>query len=74
MRWKNWRTSLAGIATMAFGVSSIANATTTGNNQGLSEGIAAILAGIGLLSAKDAQVTGGSVASTDEASSRIKYQ
>lgn len=69
--WKNWRTSLAGIATIAAGAAGIVNAPSNDVNT-LTQSVAAILAGIGLLTAKDSNVTGGTVASSPEAEKRVE--
>lgn len=50
--WKDWRTSLFGIAAIAAGAAGIANAPQNDVNV-ISQSVAAILAGIGLLNAKD---------------------
>ena len=69
MNWKNWRTGLAGIAAIATGAASVINSP---GGTDMTQGIAAILAGIGLLTAKDAQVTGGTVPATPEAEKRTE--
>lgn len=51
---KNWKTSIAGIATIAAGVALLITGKVT-------EGITAITAGAGLLASKDHNVTGGEV-------------
>lgn len=48
----NWKTTLSGIASIITGIVAILNNHVT-------EGIAAIVAGVGLLAAKDSNVTGG---------------
>jgi hypothetical protein len=49
---KNWKTSLAGVASLTTGITLIVNGHTE-------EGIAGIITGLGLLAAKDGNVTGG---------------
>ena len=68
--WKNWKTGTAGVATIALGVTSIVSGGPS-DQKSLTEGIAAILAGIGLFAAKDANVTGGTTPATPEAEKRI---
>lgn len=48
---KNWKTTLMGVASVATGISLIASGNTEG-------GVSAILAGIGLIFAKDVNQTG----------------
>ena len=70
MSWKNWRTGLFGIASIVAGAAGAVNGL--GNAETMTQSIGAILAGIGLLTAKDAQVTGGSIPSTPEAEKRVE--
>ena len=61
-----------GIASIVAGAAGVVNGQ--GNAENMTQSIGAILAGIGLLTAKDAQVTGGTVASTPEAEKRVEKQ
>lgn len=51
---KNWKTSLAGLGAILTGAAMIVKGNYV-------EGIASVSAGIGLLKAKDSNVTGGTV-------------
>jgi len=49
--FKNWKTSLAGLGTVITGVIAIVNGD-------MATGVASIVAGLGLIFAKDSNVTG----------------
>lgn len=55
----NWKTSAAGIAALLTSIGALINAIQTGDYSNLSTIIAGIAGGIGLLFAKDKNVTGG---------------
>lgn len=52
--FKNWKTTLAGAAAIVAGISLVVNGQ-------MEAGVASIVTGIGLLFAKDNNVTGGTV-------------
>ena len=60
---KNWKTSSAGIVMIVGGVVRFYFAVKSGNfsEEAIMTSVTAILGGIGLLFAKDSNVTGGSV-------------
>jgi len=61
---KNWKTSLSGIMTIVFGGWVIAQPIIGGqapDGNAIAQAMAAIIAGVGLLAAKDQNVTGGTV-------------
>lgn len=58
---KNKKTTIAGIAAILTGVAEFANAISAGDYSHLETAIAAIVTGVGLIAAKDHNVTGGSV-------------
>ncbi len=61
---KNWKTTLAGIATLAIGAVLIVIGQVPA-------GVVCIPIGLGFLGAKDGNVTGGTVPSSDEAKDRV---
>jgi hypothetical protein len=70
----NWQTNLAGIGTLLGAAAGIAHSVSIGqmpDGTQLSTLFAAITAGIGLLQAKDKNVTGGTVPATIEAKKRV---
>jgi hypothetical protein len=71
---KNWQTSGAGIGTLLAAVASIVSSVSQGHvpdGAQVSILMMGIATGIGLLRAKDQNVTGGSVAQTPEAQRRV---
>ena len=61
---KNWKTSLSGVMAIIFGGWAIAQPIVAGqapDGNAVAQAMAAIIAGIGLLAAKDQNVTGGTV-------------
>lgn len=69
----NWKTSVAGVAMMLPGIGDVLTQLSTGHWDGtrLAADWGLITGGIGLLFAKDMNVTGGTVASTPEATTRV---
>jgi len=61
--WKNWKTTSAGILAIAGGITRFIFAVKSGEftEESIMTTLTAILAGIGLLLAKDSNVTGGTV-------------
>lgn len=59
----SWKTTLGGIAAIFTSIGAAANAFRTGDMTAVFDSIPAIMAGIGLLMAKDSNVTGGTVSS-----------
>jgi hypothetical protein len=57
--FKNWKTTLAGVAAMLTAAGHLAGAVSDGNFSTLGTDGSMILAGLGLLFAKDHNVTGG---------------
>jgi len=57
----SWRTTTLGILAIVTAVTGAAQALLSGGNVDWSTTIAAVLAGIGLIKAKDSQVTGGTI-------------
>lgn len=76
MNWLgiNWATTLAGIGQILGSLAGIAIAVATGNIPGIVTsviaGIGGVSGGIGLINAKDKNVTGGTVPQTSEAVTR----
>jgi len=68
MKLTSWQTTLAGVATI---LAALANYFTTADSPDLATLITAVLAGVGLIVAKDKGVTGGTIAATPEATDRI---
>jgi hypothetical protein len=58
---KSWKTTLTGVLAILVAVFSAASAAINGHPVDYAATLAAILAGIGLISAKDGQVTGGTI-------------
>lgn len=58
---KNKKTSLAGIAAALVGAAGLINGFVSGDHSHMEESIAAIVTGLGLIFAKDHNVTGGSI-------------
>lgn len=52
--FENWKTTAAGVGAILIALGSILNAVATGDFEGISGGIAALVAGVGLLAAGDA--------------------
>lgn len=70
---KSWKTTVTGIITIIIALGSAAMTLLDGNsatNPDIGALIAAFTAGIGLIMAKDGNVTGGTVAATPEAAVR----
>jgi hypothetical protein len=63
--FKNWKTSLAGIAAITGGIKLIVD-----NN--IEAGVTAIITGLGLFAAKDGNVTGGTKAQDGATPSAVK--
>lgn len=61
MQFKNWKTTVAGVATILVAVGNAANAVLQGQPLDMTSLITTIIAGIGLVFAKDHNVTGGNV-------------
>lgn len=61
----NWKTTLGGFAAILSGTGAAINAFTSGDTATLYAAIPGILAGIGLIAAKDKNVTGGTVSAVD---------
>lgn len=71
---KNWKTTAAAVAALLVLVGSAARALLDGDpttNVDLVTFIPAVIAAVGLIFAKDSNVTGGTVAATPEAAARI---
>ncbi len=58
---KNWKTTLGGVAAVLGALTEIAHAFATGTAPNWEADFTAISAGVGLVFAKDENVTGGSV-------------
>ena len=61
---KNWKTSLSGIMAIVFGGWAVAQPIIGGqtpDGNALAQALTAIMAGIGLIAAKDHNVTGGTM-------------
>lgn len=58
---KSWKTTVAGVLAIVLAVGHAALALINGTSVDLAATLAAILAGIGLIAAKDSQVTGGTI-------------
>ena len=58
---KNWKTTVTGILTIVTAAISITQALINGNQPDWTATIAAVTAGLGLIFAKDSNVTGGTV-------------
>jgi hypothetical protein len=58
---KNKKTTLAGLASLLTGAAGVVHSISAGDFSNIQASIAAIIAGIGLLAAKDHNVTGGSI-------------
>lgn len=58
---KNWKTTLAGVSAILTAVAALLHDVSTGNYSNLVPEIGTIVAGIGLLHAKDNNVTGGTI-------------
>ena len=70
---KSWKTTVAGIVTIVIALGSAALTLLDGNsatNPDMGALIAAFVAGIGLITAKDSNVTGGTKPATPEAAVR----
>lgn len=67
----NWATTLSGIATILTALGAGLHAVSTGDLASAYTAIPAIIAGIGLVKAKDNNVTGGTIPATPEAAKRI---
>lgn len=70
---KSWKTTVTGILTIVIALGSAAMSLLDADpatNPDFGAIIAAITAGIGLITAKDSSVTGGTVAATPEAAAR----
>lgn len=68
---KNWKTSLAGLTAVLGGLTALIKSLHDGSGtEALSTSIGMIISGIGLLFAKDAGVTGGTIPQTKEAEAR----
>lgn len=61
---KNWKTTLAGVSMLLSGIVLIVS------EKNYASGVTAIIAGIGLVFAKDGNVTGGTTPQTTEAENR----
>ena len=57
----NWKTTASGVAAILVALGDIAAALSHGNVPNVTADFAAITAGIGLIAAKDGNVTGGTV-------------
>jgi hypothetical protein len=71
---KNWRTTVFGASIIVYAIAGVAKALLDGDpstNPDFNAVLVEVLSGIGFLFAKDAKVTGGSVAATDEAVKRV---
>jgi hypothetical protein len=66
----NWQTTLGGVAAILTAVGAGVHALSTGDLNAAYLAIPAIVSGIGLMTAKDHNVTGGSVPATKEAETR----
>ena len=73
---KSWKTTLAGIATILAGLAALAKCLTaaTISTECLLAALAVIGPGVGLLFAKDGNVTGGTTPQTVEAASRTEVK
>lgn len=58
---KSWKTTVSGIAAIVTALAGAATAIVNGAQPDWTSIIAAILAGIGLITAKDSKVTGGNI-------------
>lgn len=58
---KNKKTTYAGIAAILLGLAGLANALSSGDTTHIEASVAGIISGIGLIVAKDHNVTGGSI-------------
>lgn len=58
---KNKKTTIAGISAILLGLGGLAQSLSSGDYAHLEASIAGIIAGIGLIVAKDHNVTGGSI-------------
>ena len=61
----NWKTSLGGFAAILSGTGAAINALTNGDTATLYAAIPGILAGVGLIAAKDKNVSGGTISAID---------
>lgn len=66
----NWQTTLGGVAAVLTALGAGVHALSTGDLNAAYLAIPAIVSGIGLMTAKDHNVTGGSVPQTKEAEMR----
>ena len=66
----NWQTALGGVASILTALGAGVHALSTGDLNAAYLAIPAIVSGIGLIMAKDHNVTGGNVPQTPEASRR----
>jgi hypothetical protein len=67
----NWKTTLSGIGTILAALGTAAHGFSVGNMAEVYGSIPLIVTGIGLIVAKDSDVTGGTVPQTQEAIVRV---